>query len=347
MGWIETMGKRADMRRSARIEADAAAWVGRRDAGLSPGGECEFQHWLNADPRHREALEYYDSAWSALGKPSRTGAGVEFELQVVSLARKRRRRAMATGAAVAMILLAGGLMTRDPSRGVAPQPVSTAVVIKPHRQTLSDGSIVELKDEARIAVHFAAGVRRVTLEAGEAHFDVHRDSTRPFVVSAGGVDVRAVGTAFSVALGAGAVEVLVTNGRVAVDKPTRSANAEPAAAASLATLEAGKRAVVGVEPSAVPEVSEIPPHEVDQRLAWRSTRLEFTRTPLSEAVDLLNQHAPASTPRLLIADAALGQMRISGVFRPDNTEAFIMLMEGAFGVEPERTGNEIVLRRAN
>lgn len=341
--------KNADPTLPASIKAAAAAWVGRRDAGLSRSGERELQQWLEADPRHRTALEFYESSWSALAKPFRAGAGVEFELQLISLARKRRRRRRITsGVAAAMILLAAGLVTRTPTRQPAIKPVPTAVVIKPDRQTLPDGSTVELKGEARIAVRYTADVRRVTLESGEAHFDVQKDPGRPFVVTAGGLDVRAVGTAFSVALGDKAVEVLVTNGRVAVDKSPHAGDPAAApAAVPLATLEAGNRAVVGVEPSAFPEVSEIAPEELDQRLAWRSTRVEFTRTPLSEAVDLLNQHAPVSAPRIVVADPALAEMLVSGVFRPDNTEAFILLITGAFAVKSERVANTITLRKGD
>ena len=40
--------------------------------------------------------------------------------------------------------------------------------------------------------------REVTLTRGEAWFKVAHDKTRPFIVSAGRIRVRAVGTAFSV-----------------------------------------------------------------------------------------------------------------------------------------------------
>jgi transmembrane sensor len=337
-----------DRSAAREIEASAARWVARRDAGLSPAEERDFQQWLDADPRHRHALGYYNSAWSALAKPSRSGAGLELEYHLASLARKRRRRRAAFGSVGTCIVLFGiGLVAWNPPRVADQLSPPTAVVVKPARQSLPDGSVVELKGDARIAVQYTVNARRVVLQMGEAHFDVQKDSERPFVVSAGGVDVRAVGTAFSVALGSTAVEVLVTNGRVAVDKSAAPAAADlPSRQPPLATLEAGKRAVVGIEPSATPTVSDILPAELDQRLAWRSPRLEFTRTPLAEAVALLNQHAGPSAARLEIVDHAVAKMRVSGVFRADNTDAFILLMEGAFGIKSERAGNTIALRKA-
>ena len=54
------------------------------------------------------------------------------------------------------------------------------------------------------------------LVRGEAHFVVAADASRPFVVSAGAVSVRAVGTEFVVRYSAREIGVLVTEGRVAV-----------------------------------------------------------------------------------------------------------------------------------
>jgi transmembrane sensor len=82
------------------------------------------------------------------------------------------------------------------------------------RLALPDGSRVELKDGSEVVVQYSASERRVKLTGGEAHFTVWKDKTRPFIVNAAGVEVRAVGTAFNVRLEAKSVEVLVTEGRV-------------------------------------------------------------------------------------------------------------------------------------
>src|SRR3546814_19282958 len=59
-------------------------------------------------------------------------------------------------------------------------------------------------------------MRRVILRRGEASFEVAHNVQRPFVVSAEGLDVRAVGTAFVVGIEDGGVEVTVAEGVVAV-----------------------------------------------------------------------------------------------------------------------------------
>ncbi|MES2693686.1 MAG: FecR domain-containing protein [Verrucomicrobiota bacterium] len=337
------------------IEATASRWISRRDAGLSPEEERELEQWLEADPRHREAMNFYGSTWAALAKPAQAGKGDELQRQLAMLARGRRRR-LATGSGVLALalLLTLGVATWK-AKSVEGLPEASAVVLLPSRQTLPDGSVVELKGDARITVDYSAALRRVALEQGEAHFSVEKDAARPFIVSSGGVDVRAVGTAFSVQRGADAVEVLVTHGVVAVDHtpvagaiaPTSTETAPPVQPAPpLATLDMGKRVTVELAPTAAaPAVSEVSSDEIRERLAWRVPRLEFTKTPLGEAVALLNQYALPGGERLAIVDPAVATMRVSGVFRADNIEAFVVLLEGAFGVKVERSPGVISLRK--
>lgn len=344
------MKRNAEISTIGEIEAAAARWVARRDSGLSATERCELQNWIDADPRHRAALSFYDSTWSALARPAHAGAGGELQRQLGLLAAQRGRRRIAACGALMLFLGIGVAMWNRPRP--APESLApTAAVLIPAHQTLPDGSLAQLRGDARISVDYTTSLRRVSLKRGEAYFSVRKDPARPFVVSVAGVEVRAIGTEFAVHLGTAAVEVLVTDGLVAVDKPrepaTTATSRASQAGSALATVEAGKGVVVSLaSATAIPEASEIASTDLGERLAWRIPRLEFTRTPLAEAVELLNRHAPPSATRLAVADAAVGAMRITGVFRADNTAAFVLLLEGAFGVRAGRSGNTIELRRA-
>ena len=61
--------------------------------------------------------------------------------------------------------------------------------------------------------------RNVRIDKGEAWFQVAKDKKRPFVVAAGDVRVRAVGTAFSVRRLEEGADVQVTEGVVEVFRP--------------------------------------------------------------------------------------------------------------------------------
>jgi transmembrane sensor len=54
----------ADPRGEDRFDLEAAGWVVRRDAGLTPAEREEFAAWLAADPRHGERLARYERAWT-------------------------------------------------------------------------------------------------------------------------------------------------------------------------------------------------------------------------------------------------------------------------------------------
>ena len=64
---------------------------------------------------------------------------------------------------------------------------------------LADGSKVYLNagSSLRYPVRFA-GERREVVLTGEGYFEVAKDTARPFVVKAGEIDVRVLGTAFNV-----------------------------------------------------------------------------------------------------------------------------------------------------
>jgi transmembrane sensor len=241
--------------------------------------------------------------------------------------------------------------------------VPTALVRRPESRTLPDGSIVELREGAKIAVDFSGPLRRVTLQAGEAHFQVVKDREHPFVVSAGGVETRAVGTAFLVELNARAVEVLVTQGRVAVSRttttptaidPVKNPPAEPAGNFEPLLLDAGRHVVVDPgKPGAQLVTAEMAPTELAERLAWRSVRLEFSGTPLAQAVALMNRSGGGADghPQItLVIDPAspgLAAEPVSGLFRADNAETFVRMLQLSLGVEVERRGeSEIVLHKA-
>lgn len=287
---------------------------------------------------------------SALDWPVEAGTVEALLCELDARARQRRRHRLAAAGCVAAMLVAGVLWVAPRAPLSVAPAASTVVVFLPSRQVLPDGSVVELKEGSELKVDFTAALRRVTLKRGEAHFQVAKNAARPFLVDAGGVAVRAVGTAFSVQMGPQAVEVLVTEGRVAVDRSASVATADAARPPSrtLAIVDAGNRVVVDDAPlpadRSAPQVQPVTAAELEEKLAWRVPRLEFSRTPLAQAVPMFNRHSRA---RLILAEPALGGLQLSGIVRADNVEALLRLLEANFGIQAEhRAGNEIVLRKA-
>ncbi|MES2696464.1 MAG: FecR domain-containing protein [Verrucomicrobiota bacterium] len=327
---------------SAVIEAAAATWVLRRERGLSASEETEFECWKAEDPRHEEALSRKDRAWSAFDRPIAGGqADALIERLSASTAKRRGRRVGITLAAL-IVFGAIGLFSRSRWQASPTPTEARGMVVAPERRTLPDGSVVELKFGAEIVVDYSVAVRRVTLRRGEAHFEVTKNQDRPFVVEASGIRVRAVGTAFSVQSSSEAVQVLVTEGSVAVHKASPTSDA--ASADSTVLVEAGSATTVDLVPSAVlPIVQALQATEITARLAWRAPRIEFSELPLGEAVALMNRH---SRVQFIVDDPTLAQLPVSGVFRADNSDTFVRLLEGTLGISAERSGDAIRLRPA-
>lgn len=325
--------------------APAADWLARRDAGFSPAEQADFDRWLARDPRHARAVAELEAAWAVVTQPRTRGqeAQVLAQLELRARARSRRRQrrfrvafgslALAAAAAVAFLL---------PPRVPAPAAPAaaagvTTIQLRPDRQVLADGSVVELNAAAEIIVDFSPARRAVRLVRGEAHFAVAKDPGRPFVVSAGGVDVQAVGTEFSVGVAARQIEVLVTEGRVSVAH-ARSAHAAPDTPAPLPVLaSAGARVSVAQAAThvAAPVLTPVTSAAVAQAQAWRAQRVEFSGTPLADAIRHFNQQ---NRFQLALVDPALGALRVSGVFWMDNPEGFARLVEASFRLRASRRG---------
>lgn len=281
---------------------------------------------------------------------------------LAELGRRRRGRVVRRGAAAGLVALAVGaffLSRPIPPGPLPPVPVASSpavtVVAPPlveagpagegRTLVLADGSIVELKARAEVEVDFSGALRRVRLKRGMAFFDVAKDPARPFVVTAEGLEVRAVGTAFAVQLAAQKVEVLVTEGRVRVDRPLEPEGSAPPALQPVAMMEAGEALVVDLKPEAgpPPEIFPLGVPALQARLDWRAPTVEFSATPLSEVVAVVNRHARQP---LVLAEPGLGRLRISGFMRADNTTALLRLIELELGLVAEPRADGATLLRA-
>jgi transmembrane sensor len=171
------------------------------------------------------------------------------------------------------------------------------------RVALSDGSVIDLDAETRLRVTLAGSERRVALADGQAIFDVVHDARRPFVVEAGGRQVRDVGTQFDVRERGGEFTVTVARGRVEVG----SGSAQPI------LLGPGQR--LDVSPTVVGQLSAVDPAET---FSWRAGRLVYRAQPLADVVADLNRQFVEQTT---IADPELAKLPITGVIVLDNPRA--------------------------
>jgi transmembrane sensor len=326
---------------SRPIDDQAADWVARRNGGLNPAEQAELAAWLAQDSRHAVALAVMEQAWSQLSAPRRRGQADRVWNDVETLRRRwSRRRRMAwtsLGAAAAIAVMVAAWNFSPVSPEAAP-----AVVNLPAIRALADGSKVALRTGAAIEVDFTANARRLHLVRGEAMFSVAHDPGRPFVVRSGNVEVRAVGTEFSVAQAAGATAVYVTEGRIAVTQVSIAVGSATEAPAPIYAV-AGERVLVpAVGPAgARPSVTRLSDPEIASALAWRGERLDLSEVPLAEAVRMINRGREVP---IVLADADIGRRTVTGVLWADDGDGFVRLLEHVFDLSAERDGKVVRLR---
>jgi transmembrane sensor len=329
--------------------AAAARWLARRDRGMTATEQDAYLQWLREDPRHGAAIVRMERTWGALDRLSewRPAHSSQPNPDLLAPRRGRMGRSLALLAA-AMVAFAAVLWWPQTAK---PSPHRQAIIHPgPERLMLGDGSVVALKAGAKVEVKFTPQERHVRLVGGEAHFAVAKDPGRPFVVDADRFAVRAVGTAFSVALDRETVSVLVTEGKVRLDETSTAPGSEAGALRELSHLAAGQQAVISTAASSLNaaaqelQVRDVTPAEIERALAWQGLRLEFVDMPLGDVVTEFNRY---NVRKLVVGDARTASILVGGNFRADNVDAFVRLLDSGFGVTAFPRDNEIVLRCAD
>jgi transmembrane sensor len=308
---------------SARVRAEAAAWVARMHADEhSPEREAGLRVWLGESDDHRRAFDRLTRAWEQAGK-------IRLRARPDAMATEPRRRARyvpwAAAAAATLVLAVSAAVYYLRVDAIATEVGQQRV------RLLSDGTRVTLNTNTRIEVNYDDHARRIRLIRGEAWFEVAKSATWPFLVSVDGEVIRALGTSFIVRHdGAQDLSVTLVEGRVSVTPVDK--NAEPDAAR---VLSPGQRLVFSRHATAAvdrPELTRV--------TAWRHGRVEFDATSLAEAAAEMNRY---SKTRVILADADLARLRIGGVFRAGDSEEFVRIVTSAFGLRADRQGSDIVL----
>ncbi|WP_430425519.1 FecR family protein [Phenylobacterium sp.] len=307
---------------------DAAAWVVRLEAGdLTDAEAVAFDGWLSAGPENALA---FDAALSVSQAYAAAGEAVTRELG----ARRSpppaygRRAVMGVGAMAAAAALAVVIAPQ-----FATADTQTYVTAKGERRTvqLADGSTIDLNGGTRLTVTLDRDARRVSLDQGQAVFDVAHAPDRPFTIAAGDRTVRVVGTQFDVRRLEGKLSVTVARGAVEV----RPAQGAPGRAYR---LHPGQR----LDHREGATIAQIAPATAEEVLGWRQGRMVYREQPLSEVVADLNQQF--ATP-IRIEDPALARTPISGVLVMDDQAAVIQRLALLVPIRAVRSDAGVVLRR--
>ncbi|MYM81040.1 DUF4880 domain-containing protein [Duganella sp. FT50W] len=318
----------------ATIDDQAASWMVRRTGrGLNAREQRQFDAWLAADIRHQGAYLRALAIDNALGhatvqenlRPRPDGQHQQQQRRQPPRAWSRLPRFGALAAGLALVC---GLLLH----AIGNNELVTAKG-EMRQFPLADTSVASLNSASKVAVELTDTARRVNLKQGEAWFKVAKDQRKPFIVSAGAVRIKAVGTAFAVRRYPQGAEVLVTEGVVEVwsnkGGPKRL------------LLSQGERAFV---PELASEMhASRQPAEIARRLAWRSGKLVFINQTLAEAVADFNRYSPR---KLVIADPSLYGVAFIGQYAADAPEVFAKDVCAYLNVPLQITADAILIGAA-
>lgn len=329
----------------AAVRDAALRWVLEREEGFAPGRAGEFAAWCAASPRHAGAVAEMERGLAMVHRLPEVAEPIERRLAMAAALAPQLGRlativrpALWWAGAAAAIAAGTFFWQAKVDTSVERRWVTQGAVQR--NLALEDGSVLNVNKGSEIEVRLTRRDRRVTLRTGEAYFGVAHDPARPFIVSAGGVRVRAVGTAFNVRADENGVEVLVLEGTVEVTR--ESGESGPGAP----LLGAGERARVRRDRvRAAPEIEKVDAAALRDAVAWYRTTREYASVPLRELVEQFNRHNPT---KVTIVGPELEERRIGGTFALDRLEALLSLLEQEDDIVVERPApNRVLLRRSN
>jgi transmembrane sensor len=325
------------MESAEAIEAAAAQWLARQDGGdWTAADQAALDHWLEESTAHTVAYVRLEAAWARADRFKVLGAGIptgqvpspdEFELSSFFAGQRSprphrlpRRVGWSGSLAASVVVVLGAAFTWYfwPTRG----PDYTTPVGGTASVPVADGSQVILNTNSAIRVVLSSTERHVQLDRGEAYFEVAKDPARPFVVSVGHRQVVAVGTKFSVRRMGDDIRVAVTEGKVRVEDLLVKAGG---------VADMRQKSIL---------VRDEAPADVEESLSWRTGYLTFHEDTLRDAVAEFNRY---NSRKIVIEDAAVGDIRLSGKFRTNEYDAFVRLLEGGFPIHAQRLDQQIVL----
>ena len=229
----------------------------------------------------------------------------------------------AVALALALLLVRGRFDSTERERVAVPAPTVTPVA-----SSGADVSVLALADGSKAHLRPGAEVRALEQSAshvsllqltGEVRYDVRPDPQRPFTVLARGVEVRVIGTLFTVSVEPGGVGVNVEHGRVSVKNGSRAVELTAGERLRLSSSEVVEAPAAGPPTSARPEPSSQPaPGEPAGERAPETAAVWLARADQARAVgDLATaEHALkrvvseySTDPKAMSAAFSLGRVQ--------------------------------------
>lgn len=157
-------------------------------------------------------------------------------------------------------------------------PIGSRTIVE-----LSDGSKVHLNygSKLKYPYYFSGETREVVL-IGEGYFDVAHNPEQPFVVKAGSLNIKALGTEFNVLAYAGQdkIETTLVNGKVALESVQANGKSK-----NIGIMVPGQHVDYNIESGGMTSSQG----NIEKYIAWKDGRLVFVDTPIVQVAEKLSR----------------------------------------------------------
>jgi transmembrane sensor len=305
------------------------AWTQRHSGTWRDADEAELQKWLASDSEHRDAYEKVRRAWALAG-------GLQMSAPT---AQESAEHTAARGTFVKRTALAAGMVLLAVALGIplwhsgerwwnGAQIQLTTRKGQPRSFALDDGTTVMLDADSQLTANIGARRRRVSLDRGEALFNVKHDTSRPFEVVTSAGRIQDIGTRFDVDALESATHVSVLEGRVGV------------------LTDKGQVLLVAGQSGGYDNAGDLLPTRPFKADAtgWAGGQRHFDHELLG---DVLERVARYHAVKFVFSDPRLQDLRVSGTFWIGDLTLFLRTLAAALPIEPRyRSAEQIEIDAA-
>lgn len=285
---------------------------------LNPVSAEMIKTWVARDPAHAKA-------WARVAAiHGFTGAVFTSERKKPKTGKISRRRFIA-GSTLGLGATVTGALTA-PHLWLLAQADHMTATAEIRDVALPDGSLATLGPDSAIAVDFSDRSRRIHLLSGMAYFQVQPDRSRPFIVIADTMQVTALGTAFDVSFEKTQLSVAVSHGTV--ETKTGMTTGEILPAGTWLTYDKTTRQISKGE------------QDTSQIASWRTNMLFAENETVAS---LCAKIARWKRGRVVIADNALGNRTVSGVFDLSDPDSALEAVIRPFGGKSRKIASVLTI----
>lgn len=323
-----------------QLREEAATWFARMRGEDADRHRAAFERWLARGAVHRAAYNRIGEVFAAGKslKPQTEDAGVTAGGWRGSRVAAAALGAGALAAIAVPLIIRGGTQRQESQEARGSGPILAGermTTNRARRFALANGASVVLDTDSLLVGRVGGSASVYRLVRGRGRFEVSKSRGRLQVVLAGPAVVTSDGGTFDLWLRSdGSLDAQAFAGRVGL-RQTISTGFSGAATGPGTVLPGRHYRMTSLGHTTI--LTETLGRD------WPRGILEFRGTPLADVVEEANRYGVV---RIILGDATLGRVRVSGRFRIDEPERLAERLATVLGLRLDRdTPGTIVLRR--